>query len=225
MYRYDAVLFDLDGTLLDTLDDLTAAVNHTLRVFGHPSREKDEVRAMVGNGVRKLIERVLPGGAADADMEAALAEFRLYYTEHCNEQTRPYDGVPEAMAALREAGVKLGVVSNKNEAAVKALVAAYFGSLVTAVVGGSDAVPRKPAPMMPLLALEQLHAEPERTLYVGDSDVDAQTALNAGMECMLVTWGFRERALLTAQCPQYLADDAAEIPALVLQPLDDDSIL
>jgi len=220
MYRYDAVLFDLDGTLLNTLDDLTAAVNHTLRSFGHSPRSTDEVRALVGNGVRKLIERVLPCGAADPDMEAALAEFKQYYTAHCNEFTRPYEGVPEAMAALREAGIELGVVSNKNDAAVQSLVAAHFGSLVSIAVGGSDAVPRKPAPDMPTLALQALKATPERTLYVGDSDVDAQTAQNAGMDCMLVTWGFRERELLLNQHPMYLADDAAEIPALVLQPCE-----
>ena len=112
MYRYDAVLFDLDGTLLNTLEDLTDAVNHTLRQFGHPTRTADEVRQFVGNGVRKLIERVLPQGAADPEMEPALAEFRRYYTAHCNVHTHPYDGVPEMLAALQEAGIRLGIVSN-----------------------------------------------------------------------------------------------------------------
>lgn len=217
MYRYDAILFDLDGTLLNTLDDLTDAVNHTMRLYGHPIRSLEEVRLAVGNGVRKLIERVLPAGPADPDMEAALAEFKRYYTAHCNVRTRPYDGIPEALAALKEAGIKLAIVSNKNDAAVKSLADEYFGSLVSAAVGGSDAVPRKPAPNMPLSALEAIGAEPERALYVGDSDVDVQTALNAGMDCMLVTWGFRTPEQLEGQSTLFRVDDPAEIPPLVLQ--------
>ena len=151
MQPYNAVLFDLDGTLLNTLDDLTDAVNHTLRAFGYPIKEKDEVRRSVGNGVRKLIERVLPGGAQDADMESALAEFKRYYTAHCNVRTHPYDGVLEALAALSEAGLKLAIVSNKNDEAVKTLAHEYFGSLIDVAVGGRDGMPRKPAPDMPTL--------------------------------------------------------------------------
>lgn len=218
MYPYEAVLFDLDGTLLDTLEDLTDAVNHTLRRFGYPTFEPAGVRAIVGNGVRKLIERVLPGGAADPAMEAALEEFKRYYTGHCNVRTHPYDGILEALTALREAGIRLAIVSNKNEEAVQRLAQHYFGTLVSAVVGGREGVPRKPSPDMPLLALSAIRAEPERTLFVGDSDVDLITAQSAGMDCMLVSWGFRERAALAALNPRYLADDPAEIPALVLQP-------
>jgi len=223
MVQYDAVLFDLDGTLLNTLDDLTDAVNHTLRSFGYPVRELDEVRAFVGNGIRKLIERVLPGGAADPNMEAALIEFKRYYTEHCNVRTHPYEGVVDAMTALDEAGIKLAIVSNKNDEAVKALARDYFGSLVSAAIGGRDGVPRKPAPDMPLLALEAIGAIPERTLFVGDSDVDLQTATNSGMDCMLVSWGFRDKEALAALHPRFLVEDAAEMPALILQaPQDED---
>lgn len=221
MYQYDAVLFDMDGTLLNTLADLTAAVNHTLRVYGYPARETDEVRAFVGNGVRKLIERALPGGAADPNMEAALATFKAYYTEHCDVQTRPYDGVLEAMAALHEAGLKLAIVSNKNDEAVRALSRTFFGSLVNVAVGGRDGVPRKPAPQMPLLALDALDAAPQRTLFVGDSDVDMETAQNTGMDCMLVSWGFREAEALSRLAPRYLISDPAEMPALILQPVED----
>jgi len=221
MYRYDAVLFDLDGTLLNTLDDLTDAVNHTLHAFNHPTVTREKVRLSVGNGVRRLIERVLPGGAADPDMESALVAFKRYYTGHCNVHTRPYEGIAETMAALNEAGVKLGIVSNKNDAAVKALAQAYFGSLVSAVVGGRDGVPRKPAPDMPLIALAALGVEPERTLYVGDSDVDVQTARNTGMDCILVTWGFRTEEELAGVASYYRVSDAAEIPALALQSADE----
>lgn len=217
MSQYDAVLFDLDGTLLNTLDDLTDAVNHTLRVYGYPTKTLEQVRTSVGNGIRKLIERVLPQGAANPNMEAALAEFKRYYTQHCNVRTRPYEGVVEALAALDEAGVKLAIVSNKNDEAVKALARDYFGSLVSAAIGGREGVPRKPAPDMPLMALEAIGAIPERTLFVGDSDVDLQTAANSGMDCMLVTWGFRDRELLAALNPRFLVEDAAEMPALILQ--------
>ena len=223
MQPYNAVLFDLDGTLLNTLDDLTDAVNHTLRVFGYPAKEKDEVRRSVGNGVRKLIERVLPGGAEDADMEAALAEFKRYYTAHCNVRTHPYDGVLEALAALSEAGLKLAIVSNKNDEAVKTLAHEYFGSLIDVAVGGRDGVPRKPAADMPLAALEAIGAIPEHTLFVGDSDVDLQTALNTGMDCMLVSWGFREREQLARLQSRFLVDDAAEMPALILQHADEEA--
>jgi phosphoglycolate phosphatase len=221
MYRYDAVLFDLDGTLLNTLDDLTAAVNHTLRLFDYPTRTREDVRQSVGNGVRKLIERVLPLGAADPGMESALTAFKQYYTEHCDEHTHPYEGIPEAMGALSEAGIRLGIVSNKNDAAVQALARAYFGSLVSAAVGGSDATPRKPAPDMPLAALSTLGVTPERTLYVGDSEVDVQTALNAGMDCMLVTWGFRTPEELAGLATDYRVSDPAEIPSLVLHSEND----
>lgn len=223
MYQYDAVLFDLDGTLLDTLDDLTDAVNHTLRTFAYPTRGVEEVRAFVGNGVRKLIERVLPGGAADPNMEAALAEFKRHYTAHCNVRTHPYEGVVDALCALDEAGVKIAIVSNKNDEAVKALAHAYFGSLVSATVGGTEGVPRKPAPDMPLRALDALGAVAQRTLFVGDSDVDLQTALNTGMDCMLVSWGFRDRDWLASLHPRYLVEDAAEIPAVILQAAEEES--
>ena len=221
MYQYEAVLFDLDGTLLNTLTDLTLAVNHTMRLYGYPTHTAEAVRAFVGNGVRKLIERALPGGAQDANMEAALLAFKRHYTAHCDEHTQPYEGVLEALTALHEAGVKLSVVSNKNDEAVQALVRAYFGSLIGAAVGGRDGVPRKPAPDMPLTALAAISAAPERALFVGDSDVDMQTAINTGMDCMLVTWGFRDAAMLAKLCPKYLVEDAAEMPSLILQPMDE----
>jgi len=217
MYPYDAVLFDLDGTLLNTLDDLTDAVNHTMRAFGYPSHEPNAVRAFVGNGVRMLIERALPGGKHDPHMEAALAEFKTFYTNHCNLRTQPYEGILDAMSALDEAGVRLAIVSNKNDEAVKSLSREFFGSLVDVAIGGLEGIPPKPAPDMPLRALSALDAIPERTLYVGDSDIDMQTAINCGMDCMLVSWGFRSRESLASLKPQFLVDEPAEIPAHILQ--------
>ena len=217
MYPYDAVLFDLDGTLLNTLDDLTDGVNHTMRTFGYPLHESTAVRDFVGNGVRTLIERTLPGGKQDPHMEAALAEFKTFYTSHCSLRTSPYDGILDAMSALDEAGVRLAIVSNKNDEAVKSLARDFFGSLVDVAIGGMEGVPRKPASDMPLRALSALDAIPERALFVGDSDVDLQTALNCGMDCMLVSWGFRSRESLASLKPRFLVDDPAEIPALILQ--------
>jgi len=222
MYRYDAVLFDLDGTLLNTLDDLTDALNHTMRHFDHPTHTTEEVRAFVGNGVRKLIERALPDDAF-AETETAVREFKRYYTAHCNVRTHPYEGILEAMTALDEVGVKLAIVSNKNDEAVQALSHTYFGSLVSVAIGGRDGVPRKPAPDMPLAALQAIAAEPERTLYVGDSDVDFHTALNSGMDCMLVGWGFRDPEKLEELNPHYFVQDPAEMPALILQAIDEES--
>lgn len=216
MYRYDAVLFDLDGTLLNTLDDLTDALNHTMRHLNHPTHTAEEVRSMVGNGVRKLIENALPDHAA-TETDAAVQEFKRYYTAHCNVRTHPYEGVLEAMTALDEVGVKLAIVSNKNDEAVQALVHAYFGSLVDTAIGGREGFPRKPAPNMPLAALEAIGVEPERTLYVGDSDVDFQTALHTGMDCMLVGWGFRDPEMLQTLGAHYFVTDPAEMPALILQ--------
>ena len=217
MPQYDAVLFDLDGTLLNTLEDLTHAVNNTLRAYGYPTLTPEAVRGFVGNGVRKLMERALPGGRQDARMEEALATFVQYYTAHCDRFTRPYDGVLDTLAALHEAGVKLAIVSNKNDEAVKALAREYFGSLVQVAIGGQDGVPRKPAPDMPLQALAALAAIPERTLYVGDSDVDFDTAQQTGMDCMLVGWGFRDGDALRCMGARFYVTDPAEIPALILQ--------
>ena len=222
MPKYDAVLFDLDGTLLNTLDDLTDAVNHTMRAFDCPTHSRDDVRRFVGNGIRRLIERALPNGASDPRMEDALAAFTAYYTAHCNVKTAPYPGILDALNALHEAGVKLAIVSNKNDEAVKALAELYFGGLAEAAVGASDVVPRKPAPEMPRKALNELGADAEHALYVGDSDVDFDTARNADMDCMLVSWGFRDRELLESLHPTMLIDDAAEMPMAILCPDEED---
>ncbi len=217
MRQYDAVLFDLDGTLLNTLEDLTRAVNHTLRLYGYPTLTADTVRSYVGNGVRNLIARALPGGKEDARMEEALAAFKQYYTTHCISRTQPYEGVLEALTALHEAGIKLAIVSNKNDEAVKTLSREFFGSLVHTAVGGQHGTPRKPAPDMPLLALDALDASPARALFVGDSDVDFATAQNIGMDCMLVSWGFRDADALSQLGARFFVTDPAEIPALILQ--------
>ncbi len=216
MYR--TILFDLDGTLLDTLDDLTDAVNHVLPDFGGPIRSREEVRAFVGNGVRKLIERALGAQADDPRTEPAYRAFAAYYTAHCNERTRPYPGSPALLSALREKGVRVGVVSNKNDAAVKVLCRAHFGGTVEVALGGRDELPKKPAPDLVYEALRMLGETRDGLLYVGDSDVDKRLAENVPCDCALVSWGFRERALLERQHAKYLLDDARAIAALVGPP-------
>lgn len=178
-----AILFDLDGTLLDTLGDLHAATNHVLTQFGYPSRSIDEVCRFVGNGAAQLIRLAVPEGA---DWQPVLAAFQSWYAGHCDILTRPYDGIPEVLAQLGKQ-YPLAVVSNKPDRAVKELAAIYFPDLFAR---GEDVdCPRKPAPDMVLQAMQTLGAE--RCIYIGDSDVDILTAKNAGVPCISVTWGFR----------------------------------
>lgn len=191
-----AVIFDLDGTLLNTLDDLAGAVNHALAAHGFPQRTVEEVRRFVGNGIANLIHRALPDGT-DADTEAAvLATFRAYYADHCLDATAPYDGVMPMLAALRDAGIPMAVVSNKIESAVEALRQRFFADTVTVAIGDHPSRPRKPAPDGTYAALARLGVTPEEAIFVGDSEVDVDTAHHAGMRLLAVTWGFRDEAVL-----------------------------
>ena len=180
-----AILFDLDGTLLDTLEDLKDAVNHTLREKGYPERTLEEVRCFVGNGARKLMELAVPAGA---DAEDALSAFRTYYNAHCQVKTRPYAGIEAVLDTLKQE-YPVAIVSNKPDSAVKTLCADYFPGLYA--LGEAADCPRKPAPNMVYRAMEVLGAE--KCIYVGDSEVDVLTAKNAGVPCISVLWGFRNR--------------------------------
>lgn len=216
MLRYDAVVFDLDGTLLDTLDDLKNAVNYALGEMGFPQRSREEVKAFVGNGVARLMERSVPAGTSPQDTATALTVFKSYYGPHSKDNTAPYPGIPEALKALREAGCKLAVVSNKFDAAVKDLARDYFPGLMDLAAGENEAngVPKKPDPTMVLQTLKALGVSPERAVYVGDSDVDLQTAKNAGLPCISVTWGFRDRDFLLTQGASVLIDHPRELLGL-----------
>ena len=198
MSRYDAVIFDLDGTLLDTLDDLMDAVNHALAQMGFPTRSRGEVQTFVGNGVAKLMERAVPTGTSPEDTARALEIFKGYYALHSKDKTAPYPGILEMLENLRAKGLKLAVVSNKFDAAVKDLAAGYFPGLMDLAAGENEGtgIPKKPHPAMVLRTLETLEIPPERAVYVGDSDVDLETAKNAGLSCISVTWGFRDRGFL-----------------------------
>lgn len=200
MERYSTVIFDLDGTLLDTLEDLTNALNHALRECGYPEHTMNDVREFVGDGVGMLVQRALPperDGDPDA-YELTLQAFKRCYALHNNDVTAPYPGVPELIAALQARGTALAVVSNKNDPNVQALCRRYFPTVALAA-GEREGVRRKPAPDTLLYVIKALNADPKHTLYVGDSEVDLETARNAGVDCASVLWGFRsEKRLLAA---------------------------
>lgn len=205
--KYDTVIFDLDGTLLNTLADLADSVNHVLSVYGYPQRSRDEIRAFIGNGIRKLVRRALPEQIAEETFQTVFAAFKTYYTAHCHMKTKPYDGIIEMLQALRQQGFRLAIVSNKNDAAVNELNQYFFGDLIPAAVGQKEGVPTKPAPDMVENALYLLGATKARAVYVGDSPVDKATADNVMLDCVLVSWGFCDKEVLTALAPTLLIDE------------------
>ena len=190
--RDTGIIWDLDGTLLDTLEDLKDGTNFALRSFGCPERSLEEIRCFVGNGAANLIQRALPGKADDPDRAEVLACFKEYYDGHCQVKTGPYPGILEVLEEFRRRGYPMAVVSNKPDSAVNILCRDYFAGLIPHTQGDTPGVPRKPAPDMVYKAAEKLGLTPERCIYVGDSEVDVRTAKNAGMVCLSVTWGFRD---------------------------------
>lgn len=196
--RYRTIIFDLDGTLLDTLADLTDSVNAVLSSNGYPIRSLDEVRGFVGNGVGRLVHLSLPQGTPSQEEARCLEQFRTHYLTNMDHKTAPYPGILSMLDELNAMGCALAVVSNKFDGAVKALCQTYFGTRLAAAVGESEGVARKPAPDTVFRALELLNAPAEGAVYVGDSEVDLLTARNAGIPCISVSWGFRERAFLVA---------------------------
>ena len=209
MMKYKAVLFDMDGTLLDTLADMAAAVNHILSVRGYPLRTVEEVRAFVGNGARKLMERALPPDVTGDAFEALLEEYRQWYEAHACVKTAPYPGVPAVLAALHRAGVRCAVVSNKPDGATRELAARFFPGLPA--FGQQDGIPAKPAPDMVYHALAELGVEASAAAYVGDSEVDVALARNAKLPLVAVSWGFRGREALEEAGAALVVDDAATL--------------
>jgi phosphoglycolate phosphatase len=193
---YKAIIWDLDGTLLDTLQDLADAVNHSLEAYGFPVRTKEEVRAIVGRGIRHLVENAVPTGTDPATTDAVFGEFCTYYAAHSADATAPYAGIPAMLEKLSRAGVKMAIVSNKADFAVQDLVMRYFGEEITLAVGAREDIPKKPAPDMVEYALARLGVTKAEAAYVGDSEVDVLTARNTGMDCLAVDWGFRSRETL-----------------------------
>ena len=191
--QYDLVIFDLDGTLLDTLDDLKNAVNAALARHSAPARTREQVRAAIGDGAQNLIARSLPAGTPDEGIKDALRAFKSFYDSHIDVETKPYPGVVDLLAALMGAGVKICVNSNKYDAAVKALCESHFHGFYERAYGESAETPKKPSPAAAARIMKELGVTPRRTLYVGDSAVDLETAKNAGIVAAWVSWGFRTR--------------------------------
>ena len=195
---YNTYIFDLDGTLLDTITDLAASCNYALRTHGMPEHSVDDVRRFVGNGVRKLMERAIPHGAENPDFESTFATFREHYMHHSLDTTQPYPGIPEVLADLKARGCRLAVVSNKMMAATVELCRHFFSDTIEVAIGEHEAggIRKKPAPDTVFAALRELGVEKDGAVYIGDSDVDVQTAANSELPCISVLWGFRDRDFL-----------------------------
>ncbi|GFI16626.1 phosphoglycolate phosphatase [Lachnospiraceae bacterium] len=193
MKKYDGVIFDLDGTLLNTLEDLMDSANYGLKAYHMPERSLEEIRCFVGNGVERLIELAVPEGTGDLEREKVFAEFKAHYKIHCNDKTGLYPGVEELLARLKEEGFAMAIVSNKLQEGVDALNKQYFDRYVETAIGAREGIRKKPAPDTVMEALRILDLPKERVVYVGDSEVDIATAQNAGMDCITVAWGFRTR--------------------------------
>lgn len=210
-----AIIFDLDGTLLNTLEDLRSAVNAALAKRGLPPRTLEEVRTFVGNGIRNLMQRSLPQGTSDEEIDAALADFRAYYYQHLCDATMPYEGIPEMIDELARRGVHMAVLSNKVDEASKELMEHFFPKRFALVFGERKGIPRKPNPMSCMEVMQRLKVKPEEVLYVGDSGVDMQTAQNAGLYGVGVTWGFRSREVLQENGAKTLIDRPEQLLELV----------
>ena len=205
-----AILFDLDGTLLDTLEDLKDAVNYALRTHSYPERTLEEVRCFVGNGAYRLNRLAAPETASEAEVQALFATFRSFYDANCRIKTRPYAGIPEALEALKKR-FPVAIVSNKPDSAVKTLCADYFPGIYA--LGEAADCPRKPAPDMVYKAMAVLGAE--KCLYVGDSEVDVLTAKNAGVPCLCVLWGFRDKEDLEAAGGKHFCHTPEDLPQII----------
>lgn len=214
--KYDLAIFDVDGTLLDTLDDLAAAVNHALAQHGLPPRRRDEVRRLIGNGIAYTVRNAVPEGTGDDVCGRVLADFRGYYLSHVNVLTRPFPGVMALVEALNAAGVRVAANSNKVDSAVNELCAAHFPGRIALALGERPEIPRKPAPDGVHRIIRALGASPKRTLYVGDGESDIRTAENAGIDCAWVSWGYRRRDELQGLDIRHAFDTAEELKAFLL---------
>lgn len=209
--RYDTVIFDMDGTILNTLEDLHDSMNHILKQYGYPEKTLEECRKAVGNGAACFLADMLPEGRQTPGFTEMLKAYGCYYQAHSREKTRPYDGILELIESLKAQKIKTAIVSNKGDAVVKQLNRDYFGTSIEIAVGERDGIRRKPDPDSVLEALKLLDSKKETALYVGDTEVDHATAVNAGMDCVLVSWGFRERTKLEQLQPRAVIDVPEEL--------------
>ncbi|MSS64130.1 HAD family hydrolase [Velocimicrobium porci] len=213
MGNYTTVIFDLDGTLLATLEDLTDSVNYALAFYHFPLKSIEEVRQFVGNGVRRLMELSVPNGTQNPKFEETFDLFKKHYNSNCQNKTKPYDGIYNMLSTLLEHQYKIAIVSNKIHSAVAELNQYYFKDFVTVAIGEKEGIAKKPAPDTVNEALRLLGSTNEEAIYIGDSDVDIETAKNAKMPCISVTWGFRDKNFLLAHDAKILIDRPEELLA------------
>lgn len=215
--RYNTAVFDLDGTLLDTLGDLRDSVNFALEKNNFPKRTTEEIRAFVGNGIRLLIERAVPENTPIQEIDKCFEDFKTHYKDNSAVLTKPYDKIIDVLNELRNNGVKTAVVSNKADFAVKSLVDFYFPNLFDCAFGEREGIRRKPAPDAVFGALKEIGADTDKAVYIGDSDVDIETARNSNLPCIAVTWGFRDKSVLEELTPEYIIDRPQDISNIILK--------
>lgn len=213
--KYMIAIFDLDGTILNTLEDLADSTNYALKTYGYPERTMDEVRQFVGNGIRKLMERAVPEGTPVEEIDRVHETFTAHYKVHCADKTRPYDGIMELLQNLKKDGCKLAVVSNKADYGVQELCKQYFDGVFDFAVGEREGIRKKPAPDSVNEVLKTLGCSRDRAVYIGDSDVDIQTAANAQMDHIIVEWGFRDIPFLISKGAKVLVEKPEEILEIV----------
>ena len=213
--KYTTIVFDCDGTLLDTATDLANAVNHVLRTHNFPEKSLAEVKAALGNAVTYLMRQCLPSTVADHELEPYIDEFKAYYGEHLKDTTAPYPGILDMLDVLRDQGYKLAIVSNKIQEGVTPLNKEYFGDRLPVAIGERPGLQRKPAPDMVLQALKELNSSQDESIYIGDSEVDVATAKNSDLLCIGVTWGFREESLHQELGVTHIARKAEDILSIV----------
>ncbi|MDD3174229.1 MAG: HAD family hydrolase [Herbinix sp.] len=213
--KYNTVIFDLDGTLLNTLDDLRDSLNEILTRKGYSTRSLEDVKHFVGNGVRNLVRLSVPEHCSDEEVSLILEEFKEHYNHNMQNKTRPYNGIMELLLDLNRFNYKIAIVSNKFDSAVKSLANTYFGNLISVAIGESTDIKRKPAPDSIFTAVEELGSDLNRTVLVGDSETDIRTAKNAGIACIGVTWGFRCREVLRSEGADFLIDTPRELLTLI----------
>lgn len=216
MKNIDTVIFDMDGTVLDTLEDIADSVNYVMRTYGFPEHPIEAIRSFIGNGMRKIIERSLPAGSSEELCDEAVERYRSYYHDHNMIKTRPYDGIMELLKKLSQAGIKTAIVTNKNVDAAEKIYRQLFSEYVPVCYGQQDDIPKKPHRAMIDLAIADLGSRSENSVYVGDSEVDMQTAANAGIPCITCLWGFRDRDFLEAQGADIFVETPDEISKLIL---------
>ena len=211
MAKINTVIFDMDGTLMDTLDDLTSSMNYIMRKYSYGEYTLDQIRSFVGNGLANLMERCIPGGRENPSFDTVFADFKEYYGAHCNDKTGPYTHVCELLTELKARGYKMAIVSNKAHGPLCELVRLHFSRWIEVAIGEREGVRKKPAPDTVYLALEALGSDKENAVYVGDSEVDVATAKNAGLACIGCEWGFRTRELLEELGAEVVISDPLEL--------------